>query len=672
MLEEGIARVREIDLGLMVGTGMVARARSRAPTSAGSTTCWRALERAAGGVGRALRAAAACCAGWSPRGASGAKSGQGFYPYPQPEPGYEQAVVKLDRRGDDVAIALARQPAGQLDRARGDRGARQGLERGRRARPARVVVASPNPTLFCAGADIKAFTHDGRRRRPRAARPDARAAARMESSRTMTIAAVNGLALGGGCELAMACDVRLAAYSASFGQPEINLGIIPGFGGTQRLPRLVGPAKALEMNTDRRPDLRRGGLRVRARQPRRAPTTSCSTPRSRGRASSPAQAPLAVEQIKRVSHAGDLDEGIAAEKDGVRDRLRLRGRARGHRRLPRQAHAALQGRVSAAATARARRADPRRRPRRGAHRRGDLRPVRHPGLPLAAAPGCGRTSTRWRSPTSTPGGATRALLGASTAGASRCCATSGPTAPTARWSSSSARGLLDGGGHPEHRRPAPRGGHARPDRGARDDRDVVLPGVRRVVPARRRRGRGSRAADDGVPRCDCGAPLKPDVVLFGELLPERRARAGPGARRVGRPAALRRLVARGLPGRRAAARSTLAAGGALAIVTQGPTPYDDEAAVRLGGDVEEELEALVAALADVGLPAPGELRHRREGAERSTGAESGGAACCSRERTCASRDRAQRNAPHDGRRVALPSSHEHDGAAPTIPGAVLR
>ena len=176
-----------------------------------------------------------------------------------------------------------------------------------------MIIASPNPALFCAGADIKAFTQmdeaGGKDLLDRA-----HALFRgWEQSRIMTIAAVNALALGGGCEIAMACDVRLAGFSASFGQPEINLGLIPGFGGTQRLPRLVGPAKALEMNTVGDPisaeEAYEFGLVNRLVADHELFDTALAWARKFA-----GQAPVALEQIKRVSHAGDLDEGIEAEK----------------------------------------------------------------------------------------------------------------------------------------------------------------------------------------------------------------------------------------------------------------------------------------------------------------------------------------------------------------------
>jgi enoyl-CoA hydratase/3-hydroxyacyl-CoA dehydrogenase len=136
----------------------------------------------------------------------------------------------------------------------------------------------------------------------------------MERSRTVTIAAVNGMALGGGCELAMACDVRIAAFSASFGQPEISLGIIPGFGGTQRLPRLVGHAKALEMTTTGDPisaeEAYEYGLANRVVADHELFDTAMAWARKIAR-----QAPLAIEHIKRVSHGDDLDAGLAAERE---------------------------------------------------------------------------------------------------------------------------------------------------------------------------------------------------------------------------------------------------------------------------------------------------------------------------------------------------------------------
>jgi enoyl-CoA hydratase/3-hydroxyacyl-CoA dehydrogenase len=112
----------------------------------------------------------------------------------------------------------------------------------------------------------------------------------------------------------MACDVRLAGQSASFGQPEVNLGIIPGFGGTQRLARLVGPAKALEMNTVGDPvsaeEAYEFGLVNRVVADHELFDTALSWARKFA-----GQAPVALQQIKQVSHGDDLDEGLARERD---------------------------------------------------------------------------------------------------------------------------------------------------------------------------------------------------------------------------------------------------------------------------------------------------------------------------------------------------------------------
>ncbi len=121
---------------------------------------------------------------------------------------------------------------------------------------ARAVVVSGGPRVFAAGADITQFAERGGEE-PFSVAPSDRVAEigagflhalnDLAALRCPTIAAVDGVALGGGCELALACDFRVASARARFGQPEILLGIIPGGGGTQRLARLVGPARAKDL-----------------------------------------------------------------------------------------------------------------------------------------------------------------------------------------------------------------------------------------------------------------------------------------------------------------------------------------------------------------------------------------------------------------------------------------
>jgi len=119
------------------------------------------------------------------------------------------------------------------------------LEEVRAARATVLLVTGKGDKAFVSGADISAIRE--RRRDDALASINSRLMAAVESHEAVSIAAVNGYALGGGCELALACDLRIAAENAVFGLPEPSLGIIPGAGGTQRLPRIVGLGRAKEM-----------------------------------------------------------------------------------------------------------------------------------------------------------------------------------------------------------------------------------------------------------------------------------------------------------------------------------------------------------------------------------------------------------------------------------------
>ncbi len=317
LVEEGVCSVRDIDLGMMAGAGLDPRKGLLPPF-------WKAdveglgtvLERMEGLQERygerfappvLLRRLVA-------QGRLGMATGQGFYPYPQPDEGEQAETVKLETRGN-VAIAwLANAPMNAVspDVIR-DLGTV--WERVKASDAGAMVIASSVPIVFSAGADIKAFTQMDEGGGEELIHTAHALLRDFGQARVATIAAVNAIAFGGGCELAMACDVRIAAEAAVFGQPEVKLGIIPGFGGTQRLPRLVGPNKALEMNLVGDAILAgealEAGLANRVVPDHELFETALMWGRKLA-----GQAPVAVEQVKLVSHAGDLDQGIEAEKQG--------------------------------------------------------------------------------------------------------------------------------------------------------------------------------------------------------------------------------------------------------------------------------------------------------------------------------------------------------------------
>jgi enoyl-CoA hydratase / 3-hydroxyacyl-CoA dehydrogenase len=311
VLEEGIASLRDIDLGMMAGAGIIPPPFARADQQ-GLDQVLERLERATVEWGEVfepptiLRRLVA-------QGRLGVKTGQGFFPYARPDAGFAEGPVKLETR-ERVAIAwLDRPPANSISpevvKALSDVWEAVSNRDDLRA----LIFASANPMLFCAGADIKAFTTMDEQA-GRALLEEMHGLLRsFETSSITTIAAVNAGAFGGGNELAMACDFRLAAQSATFGQPEINLGIIPGFGGTQRLARLIGAPKALELNLIGDPidaaEAHELGLVNRVVPDHELLDTALAWAHQLAD-----QAPMAVEQIKRVSAAGELDAGLEAEK----------------------------------------------------------------------------------------------------------------------------------------------------------------------------------------------------------------------------------------------------------------------------------------------------------------------------------------------------------------------
>jgi enoyl-CoA hydratase / 3-hydroxyacyl-CoA dehydrogenase len=318
LVEEGVCSVRDIDLGMMAGAGLDPRRGLFPPF-------WKAdLEGLDSVLERIEQLEEKHGKRFSPpatlkrlvaQGRLGLKSGQGFYPYPQPDEGEQAETVKLETRGD-VAIAwLANAPMNAIspDVIR-DLGTV--WERVKASEEVgAMVIASSIPVVFSAGADIKAFTQLDEAGGEELIHTAHALLREFGQDRVATIAAVNSIAFGGGCELAMACDVRLGAEAAVFGQPEIKLGIIPGFGGTQRLPRLVGSNKALEMNLVGDAILAgealEFGLVNRVVPDHELFETALMWARKLA-----GQAPVAREQIKRVSDGADLDQGIEAEKRG--------------------------------------------------------------------------------------------------------------------------------------------------------------------------------------------------------------------------------------------------------------------------------------------------------------------------------------------------------------------
>ena len=151
----------------------------------------------------------------------------------------EENIATLTINRPDKLNALNKQVMQEIDQAITE------LEANEEVRA--IIITGSGPKSFVAGADISEFQGLNLEQGKELAKVGQDTFFKIENCSKPVVAAVNGFALGGGCELAMACHFRLASDNAKFGQPEVNLGLIPGYGGTQRLVHLIGKGRAMEL-----------------------------------------------------------------------------------------------------------------------------------------------------------------------------------------------------------------------------------------------------------------------------------------------------------------------------------------------------------------------------------------------------------------------------------------
>lgn len=185
-----------------------------------------------------------------------------------------------------------------------------------------VVITGAGEKAFVAGTDIRELQSLDRESATRFAAGGQEVFDMIEGLGKPVIAAVNGFALGGGCELALACHLRIAADTAKFGQPEVTLGVIPGYGGTQRLPRIVGAARAREMILT--------GAMIDAAEAHRIGLVNAVVPRSELLSAAKAMAAMIVSRaqpaVRLALKAVNLSEGTSLA-DGLQREAELFGDA---------------------------------------------------------------------------------------------------------------------------------------------------------------------------------------------------------------------------------------------------------------------------------------------------------------------------------------------------------